>query len=369
MSTPVLNILFVDDDPAVLAGLDRKLQLLDERWNARYSLDAAAALAELEREGADVVVTDLRMPGIDGVQLLEKVRALSPATVRLALSEPGDQAAALYALPVAHEVLSKPCDIGQLQQAVSRDWALQKRLYANGVIQAVGALRSLPSLPRLYWELTRELASDNGDARSVAAIIEQDMAMTARILQLVNSSFFGLGRRVNAVRDAVGYLGFETVRSLVLQMQAFRAISDICLPSGFSLEKMQNHSLQVGRIAADLLQDKELKRIAFSAALLHDLGSAVLAVSMPKAYQEAQQRAAAHDLRLLDTEQAVFGCTHAEVGGHLLSLWGLPLALVEAVAYHHQPALLSRPGFGVTADYAFFEGFLRALSISHNAVR
>ena len=95
---------------------------------------------------------------------------------------------------------------------IGRACALQAKLYSNGVMAALGSLKSLPAVPRLYQQLCQELDGGNATPKSVAAIIEQDMSMTLRLLQLVNSAFFGLARKITNIREAVTYLGFEPIQ-------------------------------------------------------------------------------------------------------------------------------------------------------------
>lgn len=360
----MIRVLFVDDDRSQLDALEARLKPLQAVWQMRFVTGLPEAIASLEGEPADVIVTELRATGLDGAELLRRVRDRWPSMVRLVLSGGTDQESVMRALPVAHQFLSKPCDLGQLQQVVGRACTLQARLYSGGVLASLGSLKSLPSIPKLYQQLTAELDGGHATPKSVATIIEQDMAMTARLLQLVNSAYFGLTRRIAHVRDAVTFLGFEPIRMLVASSELFRGMSTLCSPVGFSLEALQQHSQRVGTIAATLLPDREAARTALCAAMLHDLGEVVLAVSMPEAYSRSRAIAAKQGISLHAAEQQVFECTHADIGAHVLALWGLPTALVEAVAFHHQPSLAGERQFGIAGaihvadalDYAQHEG-------------
>jgi len=343
----MIRVLFVDDDRKQLEMLQNRLKPLAEQWQMRFVDSIAAAMEALDAEPADAVITEIRAGVLDGAELLRRVRDHWPATVRLVLSSQTAQEAVMRALPVAHQFLTKPCDVSQLLQIVTRSCALQTRLYSGGVMASLGALKSLPSVPRLYQQLSTELDSGRATPKSVATIIEQDMAMTARLLQLVNSAYFGLSRRIVHIRDAVTMLGFEPIRMLVAQSELFRGMSKMCSPIGFSLEEIQQHSQRVGGIAATLLNDREASRNVLCAAMLHDIGQVVLAVSMPEAYARSRAIAAKQGISLHAAEQLVFECTHADIGAHVLALWGLPTALVEAVAFHHQPVLAGAVQFGM----------------------
>jgi len=341
------DVLFVDDDAPTLALLTHRLRPLGADWNARFVPGGREALAELEKQPADVVISDFDMPGMDGAELMRRVRERWPQSVRLILSGITDPDKLMKALPVTHQVMTKPCDVGQLQLVVARAGALQSRLYSPAVVSAVASLKSLPTVPKLYQALSAELDGGRCSAKSVAAIIEQDMAMTVRLLQIVNSAFYGLTRKITNIRDAVTVLGFEPIRALVASTELFRAMSKICAPKGFSLEDEQAHAGRVAAIAQSLLADRELARTAFSAGILHDIGRVALAVAMPDEYGRAVELAASDRVPMHEAENRVFECTHAEIGAHVLALWGLPNALVEAVAFHHRPAQLPEPIFGV----------------------
>lgn len=344
----MIRALFVDEQNTALEGLERRLRSLSDQWQMRFvGGGGQAALQALDEEPADIVVTEMGGNGLDGADLLRRVRDRWPTTVRLVLSGETTQHGVLRALPVAHQYLTKPCDVGQLQRVVAQVQALQTRIYSAGVVAALGTVRSLPSVPKLYQQLTAELDSGEASPKSIAAIIERDTAMTVRLLQLVNSPYFGLSRRINHVRDAVTVIGFEPIRTLVASTELFRGMSSLCAPAGFSLEVLQNHSQRVGAVAAALLSDREQARTAFCAAMLHDIGETVLAVSMPERYAQSRRLAAERKCSVQDAEQEIFDCTHADVGGHVLTLWGLPPTLVESVAFHHQPAVLGDQPFGV----------------------
>lgn len=343
----MIDIIFVDDEASVLEGLEHRLRPARGVWNMRFAVGGSEALIQLGVRPADVIVTDMRMPQMDGAELLRRVRDEYPRTIRLILTGSADGEGALKAMAVAHQFLTKPCEVDQLRSAVLRASALQDRLQSPAVIQAIGSLTSLPALPRLYWDLAREIDGEKANSASVCKILEQDVAMTARILQVVNSALFALSRRITSVQDAVTYLGFEPIRSLVLAVGLFRAMSSICSPAGFSLDRMQHHSMRVARVAMGLLKDPEDRKTAFSAAMLHDIGRLVLALSLPAEFARARAHSVENKVRLYESEQVIYGCTHAEVGAHMLALWGLPNTLVEAVAFHHTPAALPESRFGV----------------------
>jgi hypothetical protein len=204
--------------------------------------------------------------------------------------------------PVAQRILHKPCDPNLLKLAVEQCHALHRRLHDPGVLQAIGAAVKLPALPRLYWELVREMDNPRADSSSLARIIEQDVAMTARVLQVANSALFSPGRKLSHVREAVTYLGTLPLRSMVLAEKLFEASSEVSTP-GFSLARLQAHSLRTAQIASTLVKDPQEKLAAFAAGMLHDIGHLVLAVGLPERYVAVRVRAISQHLTVLDAER------------------------------------------------------------------
>ena len=334
------RILFVDDEQQILDGLRDLLRKQRKQWDMVFALGGEAALAELERGRFDVVVSDMRMPGIDGTTLLQKVKDQYPATARIILSGHAEREAVVNALPVAHQFLSKPCDAEVLRTVVERACGLQALLQDDNVKSVIGKIDRLPSAPRTYWALTHAAARPDVGLADLAKIVEEDPAMAAKVLQLVNSSYFGLAQRQTSVQQAVAYLGVELLKALTLTAHVFVSAATAAIP-GFALDALQAHSMLAARIAKRLLADKKRAAEAFTAALVHDIGKLVLAMGVPDRFGEAVRSARETARPDHVVEKELLGVTHAEVGAYLLGLWGLPLTIVEAVAYHHQPELVA----------------------------
>jgi HD-like signal output (HDOD) protein len=337
------RILFVDDDQFLLDGLRDALRPHRRRWVMRFVTTGADALAVLEQGPHDVVVSDLRMPGLDGATLLEQVRRRWPSTVRIVLSGQADVQMVARAAVAAHRLVAKPCGIDELASVIERSCAL--RDLASQVEldrRAIGA-SVLPSIPRLYAELTDVFASRTTGAADVARIIEQDMAMAAKVLQLANSAYFGRRTETTKVADAVAYLGIDTLRALLLHTEAFRAFPvDSPIP-GFDLELTHRRCLRVARLAGELLKDTGGSGDTLTAGLLHDVGLLVLASQDPVGLARALALASEERRPFHEIEREQHGITHAEIGAHLLALWGLPHTVTQAVAGHHDSQRLKLP--------------------------
>jgi HD-like signal output (HDOD) protein len=280
------------------------------------------------------------MPGMDGTELLGHVREQHPGVVRIVLSGQSDRDLTLKAAVSAHQYLSKPCDAESLKLTIMRAVAL-KSTFTDPSLQAlVSGAGTLPSIPSLYVDVMKKLEDPDGCAQDVANIIAKDPAMTAKILQLSNSAFFGLRRRISDPRDAVLYLGLDTLKSLALSVKAFSQFTVRPL-SRFSIEDLGKHTILTGILARKIAIAEGVSRQeiedSFMAGLLHDIGKLVLVSAAPARYEQAMKFAEVNGVPRRDAEQKIFGTTHSEIGTYLLWLWGLPDSVVEAVAYHHAP--------------------------------
>lgn len=347
------RILFVDDEIKILEGLQRMLRPQRQIWEMAFAPGGQAALSMLEAAPFDVIISDMRMPGMDGAALLKTVREKYPSVLRIILSGYSDMEAAFNAVPVAHQFLLKPCDQDTLRAAIDRATSLSDVLNSKMLANLVGSIQQLPSLPQMCLELQQTLADPDSSSRQVAQIIERDTAMSAKVLQLVNSAFFGFARNVSDIQTAINYLGISTLQNLVLSAEVFRVFHPAQSIPGFSLEIHQSHSQLTGRIAKDLSANVAIAAAAPIAGLLHDVGKLVLAEAMPGHLANALKRARQEQRPLFEIEEEMTGISHAEVGAYLLSLWGIPYIIIEAVAHHHHPERVPHDKLDVLACVYF----------------
>ena len=337
------RILFVDDEPNVLAGLQRMLYPLRDQWDMVFACSGREALQRLGESAFDVLVTDLRMPEMTGVELLAEVGQRFPEITRIVLSGMAELDVTLRAATLAHQYLCKPCDAATLCFTLERACSMREVLEDPALKKLISGIEKLPSLPAVYFELNGVLGSDEVSARDVANIITQDISMTAKVLQLVNSPLFGMRRKITNVLEAVTYLGIETVKSLTLGAMAFSKFRNPKL-ARFA-EQLSAHGLQVGTLAREIAKTSQGASVnaddCFAAGILHDVGKLIMADNRPAEFQEAIQNASANGITGVAAEAQVFGATHAEVGAYLLWLWGLPDCVTEAVALHHKPRRLA----------------------------
>ena len=335
-----MNLLIVDDEPRALDGIRRSLRLLAKDWNLTFAQSAEQALQALSERSFDVVVTDLHMPGADGVGLLREAQRRWPSVLRIITSGSCDGSKALESVGVAPQFLYKPYQPVTLQAAVARAAHMQHLVTDPGLASFASGLQWLPTLPDTYQRITAALHDESMPLREVGMLIEQDPALTAKILQIVNSAFFGLPREVVSPAEAAVLLGGEILRGVVLAADVFaeREADERVLPVVRSLWQHSLEAAHVTRSVSRTLQcPREVGDAAFLAALVHDVGSLVMLLNQPDAYLQAMEVARRTSRPLHEVEAEFCGTTHAHVAGFLLSRWGLPDAVVMGAALHHRP--------------------------------
>jgi putative nucleotidyltransferase with HDIG domain len=335
------QILFVDDEPMVLKGLQRTLRKMRQDWDMTFASSGQEALDVLGKKPIDVIVSDLRMPEMDGGRLLAEVKRQHPNVVRIILSGQLDQEMTLRSVQLAHQSLSKPCDVEVLKHTLARLFALRDFLSDESIKSIISQIESLPSLPSIYTEIVAEMQSDDPSIKKVGEIISKDLSMTAKILQMVNSAFFGLFQKIKSPEQAVMMLGSETIKALVLSAKIFSEFNQKSF-SWFKIDELFDHSLAVSLYAKTIIKNENLDQglinNSMMAGLLHDLGKLILATNFEKSYRQVLAAAQGTDKNLLDLEYETFGTSHAEVGAYLMGLWRLDNAIIEAIAFHHLPA-------------------------------
>jgi len=335
------RILFVDDEPNILKGLQRSLRPLRKNWEMGFETGGRQALKRLETEGFDVIISDMRMPDMDGGQLLGQVQKKYPKMVRIVLSGHADRELAMKSVMSAHQYLAKPCEKGLLVSAVNRACSLRDRMSKKALQNVVTAIGTMPSLPNLYSRIMDAMTSNNASVALVGEIISEDLGMTAKILQLVNSSFFAMPRHVATPAEAAVILGIDVLKTLVLTLEVFSAYKKSTLEI-LPISRIQEHCVNTGILAKKIARlearDKDVTDNAMIAGVLHDLGRLILAEGFPDEYRQIMDKVKQEGCRVHEAEAEVMGVSHAEIGGYLLGLWGLPDNIVEGVVFHHKPS-------------------------------
>jgi putative nucleotidyltransferase with HDIG domain len=342
------QILFVDDDQNILDGLQRTFRAQRNEWDMHFAISGAEALIIMAAKPIDLIVTDMRMPAMSGVELLNEVMKRHPGAIRMILSGHADADLTMKSVGIAHQFISKPCEPEILQSIIHRALEFGILLKDDHLKNVLSNIGTLPSLSAHYIRIANELQCPETSIQKVGQIIASDPAMTAKILQLSNSAFFGRRRMVTNAVEAVTYLGIDCIQHLFLAVHAFTQFKPPA-SSAFSIELLWEHSISTAAlaktIAAEEGAEKEIVDAAYTAGLLHDIGELMFACRLAEKHAEAQALAISKAMPLWQAEQEILSATHAEVGAYLLGLWGLPDSVVEAAAYHHCPSESQTDGF------------------------
>jgi HD-like signal output (HDOD) protein len=352
----VKSILFVDDERDLLDGLRARLYKHRHDWHMQFAVSGDEALAILERGPIDLIVSDVRMPGMDGGQLLSLVKTRWPTTMRIIVSGYSDPAQAARLSSLAHQYVAKPCEERQVENTIERCFRLQELLAQDSLRKVVGNIGRLPAMPKTYANLQAALAQPSVTTAQIGDIVMADPAIATKVLQITNSAFFRLRKPIVRIKDAVTYLGFMTIRNLVLCAEVFAEWEVPAELRGLDPERLQRHAQYSAAACKALAGGRAAPDDAWLAGLLHDIGYWILIQECPKQLALALETARTESLPLIECERRIIGATHAEMGAYLLGLWGLPYPIVEAVAVHHAPASVTPHGYDLVG----------ALTVSHS---
>jgi len=334
------RVLFVDDEASILNMLRWMMKRMEPDFEAVFAESGPEALAQMDQGSFDILISDMRMPGMNGAELLNETMRRSPRTVRVILSGYADEDLAMRCVASTHQWLAKPCSTLVLMDLLNRVRSLQAWLRQRELQSVAAGLTHLPSLPAIYLRLSELLASPVCSIQQVGALVSEDPPLAAKLLQLANSAAFGFHGTVTSPAEAVQMLGGQRVRSLALVQHLFSAFQKGAC-ARLPLEDIWNHSVRTAFLARQIAlaerQHDQFVEQSFSGGLLHDIGQLTLATSMGDAYAALWRRAASTSSALHLIERQELQSSHAEAGAYLLGIWGLPLPLVEAVAWHHEP--------------------------------
>ena len=340
----VRRILFVDDDELILRSIDRVLKrhAQDSSWELHFVTDGEGALDLLAKKPFDVVLVDSDMPRMSGTALLRRIQELHPSLVRILLSGHTGLDILRSALPLAHQFIAKPCDGQLLKTTLDNACGLRSILSRPELRVLVGSSNELPSAPRTYVEITNALSNPHASTRTVAEIVEKDIAISARVLQLVSSGFSGLPRQVSSIGGAVAFLGVEVIKAIVLSIEVSKMFPVSQAIQDFSIDALHRRSSAAAQLAKRLVGYESGGDAILIGGMLQDVGQLIFAARAPQRFSIAVSSSSRGKTPLYEAELELFGATHAELGGYLLGLWGLPTKIVQAVAHHLEPVAGAR---------------------------
>jgi putative nucleotidyltransferase with HDIG domain len=332
-----MRILFVDDEKNILTGLKRMLHSMKNEWKMFFVQSGLEAVELLKVEEIDLMVTDMKMPGMDGLSLLEYVNEQFPHIVRIILTGHTNDKYIIKSVKTSHQFILKPCRHDELISRINKVYSLRKYLVSPELKRIITGIDKIPALPENYIRLEKELNSKEPSLAKMCEIIEKEPALSAKILQVVNSAYFNLAATVFNIQQALNILGINSIRSLVLYMEIFRKTPPLKTKL-FSIKQLWKHSMYIANVSSKIYEtlsgDKFTAKHAYIAGLLHDIG--YLLISQVEGYDENINKIMEEEnIDIHNAEIKWKNISHAEIGSYLLSVWNLPEPIIHAVADHH----------------------------------
>ena len=345
------NLLFVDDEAQILEGIQDSLRKYREQWNMTFVCGGEAAIVEMTLKKYDVIICDMRMPQVDGVDVLTYAKVHFPETIRIVLSGYAETENTIIVSSLAHRYLTKPCDKSELEAVIQGCMEVSGKLKNTIVKNIAGSIDLLPVNDEHYQRILEQLDNDKTPLSDIAETIETDIALTSKLLHLVNSAFFRRQRKIDSVKEAAAYLGADLVKSMVIANQFFTVAENLPNIDPLWVSRLQQHSWFAASIAKKLMSDTEHAEAAFTATLLHEVGLLALAAERSDLLSkllESNEFAFYHNENTSeDNNSQISNSMQEELGAYLLNLWGMPFNIVEAVAFYKQPSEREYDGFDI----------------------
>lgn len=346
------KVLFVDDNKSLIDSFKNYFDKMPKKWAPIYQTDPLKAMDILIFGDIDIIVTDIHMPEINGVTLLDFVKKEHPDIIRIAISGESDTPEMLAKAKNAHRYIQKPVDLNSLRSVIERVSSLETLIANKDTRKIVASLDVIPTTPKVYRELLSELNRDDGSLKRISELVAEDPGLTAGLLKVVNSAFFNLPNEITSAQQAVTLLGLEIVKGILFSVEMVRTFS-IDEEKTFSINDIVEHSLLVANFTKTILEKEHVNRVViektFVTAILHDIGELIFAYAFPERYRTIIEVSKSFEQTLARLEMQVLGSTHAEAGAYLLGLWGLPDDIVSAIANHHTPAKASGTAAAILA--------------------
>ncbi len=325
-------ILFVDDENLILRGLKKIFD--DNSHHYVYKNSAIEALEYMKEKSVDLLCTDIVMPEIDGFKLLRRVKELYPETIRVALTSMNnnqvikqlvnENLAQLYQFKPWHDI--------ELKRNVFKILNMKSAMYSKETLQLLQSLNSLPTLPKIYNELSEMMIKDE-PIDEISNIIEEDPSITSVILRVANSAFYG--RKTGSIHQAIMNIGLNNLKLIVLANSVFQELTE---DMGMLMD-IWVHATNTNKLVTAIYSEclkKPIPSLFASVGLLHDIGKVILYHNYDD-YREILSQSIETKQSLIELEHDKLGVSHQDLGAYLLNLWDLPFAYVEVAMFHHRP--------------------------------
>ena len=356
-------ILFVDDNPNVINGIKRQLRPYRDQWEIYFADSGTQALQLMQQQAIDLIVTDMLMPEMQGDELLKKVRDDFPAVVRMVLSGYAHEETLKSGLELAHQYLSKPCSAEMLREAISQVFKIQSCVNNPRIIAGLGDPKQLPSLPKIYYELNTALADENTTVEDIAEIFSRDMVLTAKLLHLINSPYFGMNRKISNLSEAINLIGLQKLNNLVLSVHVKTTFPVLNPEMAQYMEYLWQDAARAAELARLIAisenQQEDRPDQAYLGGLLHNMGLLIFMSGGGEKLNQLLAQIKQTDQPVSELETSIFGFTRYEAAAYILSLWKIPPRIVEAIMLQNTPNLTDYDGFNALSAVHIAGSLLR----------
>ena len=331
------RILFVDDEAQILRSITRLF--MDTEYEILTAESGAEALDILEIEQVDVIVSDMKMPKMTGYELLSQVKRKFPNIVRIILSGFSDERIVFDALQknIAKLYILKPWENNVLINTIEKVFQIENVLRNNEkVLKLVSNADELPTIKTSYQKIINVIENDQEIYKIVEAI-EADNSIVIKLLHIVNSSYYAV--KTGSIKRAVAYLGLDNIKNIVIASAFIDGLS-FNAKDNKRLEKLWEHAFIANRIISLIYSEflnKKIPETEMNAGLLSNVGIIFMIHSFHDKYMEIFEEVEKNNISIIELENKAFGTNHQEIGGYLLQWWDIPLPIVEAALYHHDP--------------------------------
>lgn len=353
------RVLFVDENRDILEAFKRVLYKMRKKWDIEFAVNGEEALEKLEKDRFNVIVCSLDLQGIGGIEFFEIVKGSEPEAIRIFVSANMDLKPLVESLGLAHQFLLKPVDPLELKETLTRVLDLQEWVNSPSLKKIIHQIGSFPTPPEIYSELLQAITTCS--IKEIAKVVEQNPGITARVLQLANTPFFGRRGEVSNITEAIMLLGIDILKGVVIASEAFSKFQPATVQAKKEVDEIFKHSVEVANIARltvmEITGDRTLANIAYTGGLVHDIGKLIILLYFPEYYFKIKNSYIRNQFEhwennrnivsIFQIEKELLGVDHAQLGGYLLGLWGLPEMIIEIAAYHHHPESYFYENFSV----------------------
>lgn len=337
------KILFIDDHENILQSLRLSLRSMRHEWEMSFAASGTAGLDMFQQVWPDVVVTDMRMPDIDGSHVLRDIQKRKPDVGKIILSGYSDKETVIRNLQLANAYLSKPCKTQDLITAIRNTLRANEIILNPRIKNIIAEIETIPSNSAVYERLVDELENDNSSPGLISEIISQDIALSSNIIRIINCTFFNFPKQVSSIEHAVEMLGSQTLLNIIKSSQLFEKFKEF-ENSEISIRLLWDHSLRVARFAKLIAASSDLPEPScndcVTASMFHDIGKFIFASKMRHEFSEVIAMVKNENCTVDTAERCILGVTHAEVGAYLLGRWGFSHEQISILRSHHDAGVM-----------------------------